>query len=148
MTLRSAWTGWITFAGVLLIVVGFLDFIQGLIAVARDKYYALTPDQIIVFDVSTWGWITLIWGIIVVFAGFSLIWGRSWARWFTIVVGCLSFIVQLSFLGGSSAPLWSLTVLALTIVVLYALIVRWDDQVEERARIDQTVDTGPQAQGF
>jgi hypothetical protein len=148
MTSRSAWTGWITFAGVLMIVVGALDFIQGLIAVVRDKYYALTPNQIIVFDVSTWGWITLIWGIIVVFAGFSLIWGRPWARWFTIVVGCLSFLVQLSFLGGSQAPLWSLTVLALTIVVLYALIVRWDDQVDERARVDQTVNTGPQAQGF
>jgi hypothetical protein len=60
MTSRSAWTGWITFAEMLLIVVGFLDFIQKLIAVAKDKYYALTPDQIIVFDVSTWGWITLI----------------------------------------------------------------------------------------
>jgi hypothetical protein len=131
-----------------MIVMGFLDFFQGLIAAVRDKYYVLRPDQIIVFDVSTWGWITLIWGIILIFAGFSLIWGRAWARWFAIVAGCLSFLVQLSFLGSSQYTLWALTVLTLTVIVLYALIVRWDDQVEERARIDQTVDTGPQAQGF
>jgi hypothetical protein len=124
---RSAWTGWITFAGWLMIIIGTLDFFQGLIAVIRDQYYVLTPNQIIVFNLTTWGWITLIWGIVVIFAGLSLLAGAGWARWFAIVVGSLNFVAQLGFVGSSQYPLWALTVLGLTAVVLYALIVRWDD---------------------
>ena len=124
---RTGWTGWITFAGWVMVIIGTLDFFQGLIAVIRDQYYVLTPNQIIVFDVTTWGWITLIWGIVVVFAGLSLLAGAGWARWFAIVVGSLNFVEQLGFVGSSQYPLWALTSLGLTAVVLYALIVRWDD---------------------
>jgi hypothetical protein len=123
----SAWTGWIGFAGWMMIIIAMLDFFEGLIAIIRSEYYVLTPNQIIVFDTTTWGWITLIWGIVVGFAGFGLLAGQSWARWFTIVVGSLNFIVQLGFVGSSRYPLWALTVLALTAIVLYALIVRWED---------------------
>jgi hypothetical protein len=124
---ESRWTGWIGFAGVLMIIVGALDAVEGLIAVIRGQYYVLTSNQIIVFDVKTWGWLTLIWGIVIAFAGWSLISRASWARWFTIVVGSVNVIGQLSFLGSAQYPLWALTVLALTIVVLYALIVRWGE---------------------
>ena len=62
MASKSAWTGWIAFAAILMMVIGALDVFEGLIAVIRDKYYALAPQSIIVFDVSTWGWINLIWG--------------------------------------------------------------------------------------
>ena len=127
MSARSAWTGWIAFAGVLMLVMGSLGVLEGLIAVVRDKYYALGPQQIIVFDVSTWGWITMIWGAVVAIAGLALLSGSSWARWFAIVVGCLNFVVQLGFVGSSQYPLWALTVLGLNVVVLYALIVRWGD---------------------
>jgi hypothetical protein len=119
--------GWVWFAGLLMIVIGFLDFFQGLIAVVRDKYYVLGPEQIIVFDLTTWGWITLIWGIIVALAGFALLAGQGWARWFTIVVASLNFIVQLGFVGSNRYPLWALVAMALNIVVLYALIVHWSD---------------------
>src|SRR5262245_38595214 len=85
-----AWTGWIAFAGWIMILIGGLDFFEGLIAVIRDKYYVLTPSQVIVFDVTTWGWITMIWGVVLVFAGLALLSGASWARWFTIVVVSLN----------------------------------------------------------
>jgi hypothetical protein len=111
----------------MMIIIAGLDFFEGLIAIIRDQYYVLTPSQIIVFDVTTWGWITLIWGIVLFCAGLGLLSGASWARWFTIVVGSLNFIVQLGFLGSSQYPLWALTVLTLTVIVLYALIVHWDD---------------------
>lgn len=130
MVRNSSWTGWIAFAGLLMVIVGGIDFFQGLIAVIRDQYYVLTPEQIIVFDLTTWGWITLLWGIVLVLAGFSLLSGASWARWFTIVVGSLNFIVQLGFVGSSQYPLWALTALALTAVVLYALIVRWGEATQ------------------
>ena len=103
-----------------------LDFFEGLIAVIRGQYYVLTPQQIIVFDTTTWGWITLFWGIIVALAGLGILAGSGWARWFAIVVLSLNFIGQLGFVGASAYPLWALAVLTLTLVVLYALIVHWD----------------------
>jgi hypothetical protein len=128
MARTTAWTGWISFAGLIMVVVGALDFFEGLIAVIRGQYFVLTPNQIIVFDLKTWGWLTLIWGIVLALVGFALLGGAGWARWFAIVVGSLNFIVQLGFVGSSQYPLWTLTGLALTVVVLYALIVRWGDR--------------------
>jgi hypothetical protein len=75
--------------------------------------------------------ITLVWGIVVGLTGLGLLSGSGWARWTAIVVGSLNFIVQLGFVGGSQFTLWALTALALTAVVLYALIVRWDDAVAQ-----------------
>jgi hypothetical protein len=127
MASRGFWAGWVFFAGVLMVVIGILDFFQGLIAIIRDNYYVLTPEQIIVFDLTAWGWIMLIWGLVVAAAGAALVAGRSWARWFAIVVGGLNFIVQLGFVGSSQYTLWALTVVAMNVLVLYALIVRWGD---------------------
>ena len=87
------------------------------------------------FDVTTWGWIMLIWGIVVAFAGFGLFTGASWARWFTIVVASLNFLVQLGFVGSAQYTLWALTVVGLNIVVLYALIVRWGDATAIRGQM-------------
>ena len=123
----NRWAGWIGFAGWLMVIIGVLDFFEGLIAVIRGQYYVLTANQIIVFNLRTWGWITLIWGIVVLLAGLGLLSGSGWARWFAIVVGSLNVIGQLGFVGAAQYPLWALTVLALTIVVIYALIVHWDD---------------------
>jgi hypothetical protein len=120
-------TGWIAFGGWLMVVIGAVDFFQGLIAIIRDQYYVLTPNQIILFDLTTWGWIMLIWGIVVGLAGFGLLSGSGLARWVTILLASLNFVVQLGFLGSTQYPLWALTGLALTGFVLYALIARWDD---------------------
>jgi hypothetical protein len=130
MASRGFWAGWVFFAGVLMVVIGILDFGQGLIAIIRDDYYVLTPQQIIVFDLTAWGWIMLIWGLVLALAGAALVAGRSWARWFAIVVASLNFIVQLGFVGSSQYTLWALTVVALNVLVLYALIVRWEDVKE------------------
>jgi hypothetical protein len=111
-----------------MVVIGVVDGFQGLIAIVRGKYYALTPNQIIVFDVKTWGWISLIWGIVLIIAGFALLAGAGWARSFAIVLGILNFIVQLSFVGSRQYTLATLASLGLTVVVLYALIVGWQDR--------------------
>ena len=126
MATSERWSGWISFAGLMILIIGGLDFFEGLIAVIRGQYYAVTPSQIVVVDLTTWGWIMMIWGVLLVLAGLGLLSGATWARWFAIVVGSLNFIAQLGFVGSSQYPLWALTVLALTAVVLYALIVRWD----------------------
>ena len=72
MARSSAWSGWIGFAGWLMLIVGGLDFFEGLIAVIRGQYFVLTANQIIVFDTTTWGWITLIWGIVLFIAGLGI----------------------------------------------------------------------------
>jgi hypothetical protein len=125
--MSERWSGWISFAGLMIIIIGGLDFFEGLIAVIRGQYYAITPSQIVVVDLTTWGWVMMIWGVILVLAGFGILSGASWARWFSIVVLSLNVIAQLGFVGSAQYPLWALTVLTLTIVVLYALIVRWND---------------------
>jgi uncharacterized membrane protein (DUF2068 family) len=130
MPSSETWAGWIRLGGIFLLIIAAIDFFEGLIAIARSEYYTLTPNQIIVFDTTTWGWILLIWGIIVGAAGFGLLSGASWARWFTIVAGSLNFIFELGFLGSSRAPLWALIALTLNVIVLYAVIVRWEDASE------------------
>jgi hypothetical protein len=117
----------------MMILIGALNVIQGLIAIIRDDYYLATPEQIIVFDLTTWGWVMLVWGAIVAFGGYALAMGAGWARWFTIVVVSLNVILQLSFVGSGQYTLWAVTVLALNVLVLYALTVRWKDVEEVRS---------------
>lgn len=127
MARSNAWSGWVGFAGLLMIVIGGLDFFEGLIAVIRGQYYVLTANQIVVFDISTWGWIMMVWGAIVVLAGMGLLSGAGWARWFTIIVAGLNIFIQLGFVGSSQYPLWALTVLALNVIVFFALTARWSE---------------------
>ena len=127
MSNSSRWGGWIAFAGWLMIIMGALDFFEGLIAVIRGNYYVLTANQIIVFDMKTWGWVTLGWGIVIALVGFGVLAGSGFARWFAIVVASLNFIVELGWVGSSAYPLWSIAILALNVIILYALIVHWND---------------------
>jgi hypothetical protein len=127
--------GWIGFGGLMMILLGGLAFFQGLIAVIEDDYYVLTQSGFLVFDRTGWGWIMIIWGIVLVLVGLALISGQDWARWVSIVLVCVNVFGQLGFVGNSAYPLWSLLVLTLNIVVLYALIVRWDEsQLELESR--------------
>ena len=123
--------GWIGFAGLLLVIVGGIDFLQGLVALFEDEYYVPTGSGFLVLDLTGWGWMLLLWGVLLVLAGFGLIAGQGWARWFAIVLVSLNFIAQLGFLGNTQTPLWSLTVIALQIIVLYALTARWDESRTE-----------------
>ena len=128
MASKAAWAGWVAFAGLLLMIVGGLDFLQGLVAIIRDEYFVLTPQGALVMDVSDWGWIMMIWGIALMLIGYGLVSGASWARWVAILGVSANFIAQLGFSGGiGQTSLWGLCVVALNIIILYALIVRWDE---------------------
>jgi len=102
-----------------------------LIAVIEDEYYVVTQSGFLAFDLTAWGWILMLWGVLLVLAGLGLAAGQGWARWFTIVVVALNFFAQLGFLGNSQYPLWALTALALNVMVLYALTVRWRESETE-----------------
>jgi hypothetical protein len=123
--------GWIGFAGIVMLILGSIDFIEGLIALFDDKYYVVTSSGFLVVDLTTWGWIMLLWGVLLVLAGLGLLGAQGWARWFAIIVVSLNIIGQLGFLGNSQYPLWTLTAMALNIVVLYALTARWSESRDD-----------------
>jgi hypothetical protein len=123
----SAWTGWVGFAAIMLALIGSITFFEGLIAIFRDEYYVLAQGGALVVDLTTWGWIMLFWGVLLFIAGLGLAAKSGWARWFTIIVVSLNLIAQLGFLGNAQYPLWSLVVIGLEIVVLFALTARWGE---------------------
>jgi len=125
--------GWIGFAAIVMLILAGIDVIQGLIALFDDEYYVVSRSGFLVVDLTAWGWALLIWGVLLAAAGLGLIAGKGWARWFTIVLVSLNVFAQLGFLGNSQYPLWSLTALALNIVVLYALTARWKESQAEIA---------------
>ena len=102
-----------------------------MIAIIRGQYFVIHGNQLIVFDTTTWGWITMIWGIVLFLAGLALWGGSGWARWLTIVLVSLNTLAQLSWLGNTQYPLWSLTIIFLSIFVIYALTARWGGYPEE-----------------
>jgi len=122
-----AWSGWIGFAGLMMMIIGAIDFFEGLIAVIRKEYYAFTPQGLIIFNTTTWGWLAMIFGIVLFLVGIGLTGGAGWARWVGIILIAVNLLGQLGWLGNSATPVWTLTVIALQIIVLYALTARWSD---------------------
>ena len=122
----DSWNGWVGFAALLALIIGMIDFVMGLVAIIRGEYYAIHGDQLIIFDTTTWGWITLLIGIAIVLVGLMLANGSSFARWLTIAIVSVNLLSNLGWLGNTAYPLWSLTLVALQIIVLFALTVRWN----------------------
>ncbi|HET6672065.1 MAG TPA: hypothetical protein VFG92_01710 [Agromyces sp.] len=120
---RTGWVGWVFFAAIILIVAGVIDVIYGLVAVlGPDSAYFLVPSgSLILFDVSGWGWWHLILGVALVLVGIALMTGATWARVVAIILAALNGINQLFLL--PVQPWWSLIVLALDVLVIYALAV-------------------------
>ena len=127
--------GWIGFAGILMVILGGISVFEGLIALIRDNYYVVTPSGYLLFDVTGWGWLMLIWGVLLALVGFALLNGASWARWTAIVFVSVNIFGQLGFLGNTNDTVWLLITLTLNIIILFALIVRWhESQPELQAR--------------
>ena len=127
MASARAWSGWIGFAGLMLMILGAIDFFEGLIAVIRGEYYAFTSQGLIIFDTTTWGWLAMIMGVVLFLVGLGLTGGAGWARWVAIIVLVVNLLGNIGWVGSSNQPIWALTVVALEIIVLYALTARWSD---------------------
>ena len=123
----TTWTGWVGFASIMLTIIGAINFFEGLIAVIRDNYYVIHGDQLVVFDTTTWGWIMMIFGVLLFLVGLGLASKQGWARWTAVILVSVNLLANLGWLGNSGYPLWTLTVIALEFVVIYALTARWAD---------------------
>jgi hypothetical protein len=126
-TQDSSWSGWIVFAGFVLVLVGAMDALQGLVAIIKDEYVVATAKGLAIVDVTTWGWVTLLWGALLVLIGFGLLGGAGWARWLAIIGVGLNAIGQIAFMANypQAYPLWNILIVTLNILVLYALTARW-----------------------
>jgi hypothetical protein len=118
----SAWGGWVTFAGIMLALVGIVHVATGTIALLDpDSYYVTSSGLVFQIDYSTWGWVHLVLGVAVVVAGVGVLNRRSWARRLGIAFCALSILVNLGF--ASAAPWWAVTVIAFDVFFIYAMAV-------------------------
>lgn len=113
------------FAGTIMIMIGVLHAIQGLVALVNDTFYVVGQEWVFTFDVTTWGWIHLILGVVVAAAGFFVFTGAVWARAIGVLVAVLSVIVNFAWL--PYYPVWGIVIIALGILVIWALTVRGRD---------------------
>ena len=111
-------TGWWVFAGTLLLIAGTLNVIWGIAAVGDAKFF-IADQKYIISSLHTWGWVTLLLGILELAAGFSLFSGGGFGRWMGIFAASLSAIAAL--LSIPAYPFWSLCIFALAIIILYEL---------------------------
>jgi len=119
MNEESTLSGWWVFAGVLLLIAGVLNIIWGIAAIGNSKFFTENATYI-VSSLHTWGWITLILGVLEIVAAFSLFAGGEFGRWFGVLMGGLNAIGAL--LSIPAYPFWALCVFALSIIIIYKLV--------------------------
>ena len=125
-TAPNPWAvGWAGFAGIMLIMIGAFHALAGLIAVINDTFYVVGPEYIFQFDVSTWGWVHLIGGALVILSGFGIFSGNVAARTVGVLVAALSAVVNFAWL--PYAPVWSTIMIAIAVAVIWALTVHGRD---------------------
>jgi hypothetical protein len=111
--------GFILFAGIMMIMVGVFQALQGIIAIFENEFYVATRNYLFQFDATTWGWIHLLVGLLVAFAGWGLLSGRTWARVVALTLAVLSAITNFLFI--PYYPFWALLLVTLDIFVIWAI---------------------------
>ncbi|GAA4946547.1 hypothetical protein GCM10023205_02930 [Yinghuangia aomiensis] len=120
----NAWSGWVAFAAFTLLVLGILNLFQGLTALFRNGYYVVANDQLLLRSYTTWGVILLCFAALQLATGMGLLAGASWSRYVAIALAMLNIIGEIAFI--AAHPAWSIVVIALDVVVLYALTAKWE----------------------
>src|SRR4051812_35182814 len=110
--------GWVSFASIMLGLAGTFNVIDGIVALAKEKFYV--RGAVFVFsDLRTWAWIILLLGVLQLLAAFAIFTGSQFARWFGIVAAGLNAIGQLLFM--PAYPLWAISMFAVDILIIYGL---------------------------
>lgn len=131
---ESGWTGWIAFGGIMLILLGLFSVIEGLVAVFDQQFYAVTRSGLVVTaDLTVWGWVHFGMGAIAFAAGIGVLAGNKAARIAAAIIAGLSAIVHLAFI--PAYPLWAIIIIALDVIVIYALIAH-GDELKPPAKMD------------
>ena len=118
----TGWVGYVVFAGIMLIMLGGFQAIQGFVALFRDDYYLVTRNGLLLtMDFTAWGWTHLIIGTIAVICGIGVMLGQTWARVVGIIIAVISALSNIAFL--PAYPVWATIIIALDVIAIYALAV-------------------------
>ncbi len=115
----TGWTGWISFAGVMMIIGGALNLFYGIIAAVNDEWVVFTNRANVYLDVSEWGWAHIVLGSIVLLSGIGVFSGNILARTVGVIVASISLLVNFFFI--PVYPLWALIVITIDVLVIWAL---------------------------
>jgi hypothetical protein len=116
----TGWVGLVIFAGVMLVMLGGFQAMEGIVAIIRDEYYLVTRNGLVIdLDYTTWGWIHLCLGLLAAAAGVGIFAGQMWARVLGIVIAVLSALANMAFL--AAYPIWATIMIAVDVLVIYAL---------------------------
>ena len=123
---RPGESGWVVFAGVVMIIIGSLDALWGLAGILNDDILIVGGQGAIIADITFWGWVHLLLGAAVALTGFGLLAGNEAARLFGILFLTINAIMQIVWF--PAAPLWAFLIIILDVVIIYQLTARWDTQ--------------------
>ena len=127
---RSSWAvGWTYFAATMMLLIGSFHAIVGLIGIVNDEFYVATREYVFRFDTTQWGWIHLVWGVLVAVAGGYLLTGSVLARTVGVVMAAVSAVLGFAWL--PYAPVWGVTMIAIAVSVIWALTAHGRDVVDE-----------------
>ena len=118
---RSGWTGWVVFAGIMMIIAGILWTIVGIVAVFNNDWVVFGREAALFVDISGWGWLHIILGLLMLLAGFLVIQGNLFGRTIAVILAVISIVVN--FLWLPVYPIWSIVIIAIDVFVIYAVIV-------------------------
>lgn len=113
-------TGLVTFGGVMLVIAGAFNLLDGIVALVRDNYYV--ADELLFGDLSAWGVWWLVVGVMQLFAGYQIMTRKMWGVIFGIFLAGVNAITQLMFL--RAYPAWSIAILVVDGLIIYALTTR------------------------
>jgi hypothetical protein len=118
----TGWTGWIVFASMMMILVGSFQMIQGLVALFDDGFYLVGEEGLVVdVDYNVWGTVHVLLGALLLLSGLGVLTGNLAARTVGVVLAGLSALANMAFIG--AYPVWSLLIITVDVLVIYALIV-------------------------
>jgi hypothetical protein len=112
-------SGWVTFAGVMMIFGGAMGIFEGIAAIAKDDVFVATRNYTYQFSLTSWGWIHLVLGIVVVLAGAALLRGAFWARVIGVLLAGLSMIANFMWL--PQYPFWAIVLITIDAFVIWAI---------------------------
>ena len=115
----TGWVGWIVFAAIMMVVSGSLNMIYGFVAAVNDEYVVFGNHANVYLDVSTWGWIHMLLGLLVFLCGFGVLSGNLFARTIGVILAAISMIAN--FLIIPLYPFWALTIITVDALVIWAL---------------------------
>lgn len=125
----TGWVGWVYFAAFMVLLAGIFQLISGFAALLNPDYFKVINGTLVAFDLTTWGWIHLLLGIALLCVGTALFSGKTWARVVAIILAMLNLLAQFAFL--SEYPIWSVIIIAVDVLVIYALTVHGREVIED-----------------